>query len=341
MDSLQPAVAKVWPVSGHLPDDWFRPAGGSPRPGDGDGNEAHPSERYTDQFKPHWTGGAAGAGGAAGSPTPAEPAATRLGQRARRATVPEPEPDSGPSSIPVLTSAEMTGHSGHPGAVRRVGFPGRHPLLAAVFALAMALAVGLAAGGLIDNWVSPSPTTPVATTTASTAQASPTSADMPWSGGSTPLTVSRAGASCTAPPATDAEGNPVRYDVANVLDNQLATAWRCNGDGVGQRLTFTMAPNSVLVGVGLVNGYVKSEGTAALYDQYRRISSVRWDLPDGAYFIQNLSENNTTLQRLMIPRRTINGAVTLTILASTAPGQADQATRNAVLLSTVELLTEA
>ena len=128
----------------------------------------------------------------------------------------------------MLTSAEMTGTSGRRSVVRRLGFPGRHPRLAAAFALAMALAVGLAAGGLIDNRVSPSPTTTVATTTASTAQASPTSADMPWGGGSTPLAVSRAGASCSAPPATDAEGKAVSYDVANVLDDQLATAWRCN-----------------------------------------------------------------------------------------------------------------
>ena len=124
------------------------------------------------------------------------------------------------------------------------------------------------------------------------------------------------------------------------MDDQLETAWRCNGDAVNQRLQFTFAAGSQLVGVGIVNGYAKGAGTASLYDQYRQVVSVRWDLPDGSWFIQNLSENSRVVQQLMIPPTSTDG-IRLTILESTTPGQRGDPGRDAVLLSTVRFLTKA
>lgn len=249
-----------------------------------------------------------------------------------------------PASVPVLTSA----HAARtvdlddflPTPQRRAVLQRRLWLFLVTVTL-LALVAGLAGGALIrralDGRATPISTTSLTPVTASNGNGS---ASQPWQGDTAVLVATSATASCTAPAGRDASGLYVTYDPANVLDNQPTTAWRCDGDAVNQSLEFTFAPGAQLVGVGIVNGYAKSAGTTSLYDQYRRVISVRWDLPDGSWFAQNLSENSRAVQQLMIPPVQINGVVRLTILASTAPGQRGEPSSDAVLLSTVRFLTK-
>ena len=55
-----------------------------------------------------------------------------------------------------------------------------------------------------------------------------------------------------------------------MYDDNLSTAWRCDGSAVGQTITFALPPNTRIAEVGLVNGYAKvdpdqrrSSGTAS------------------------------------------------------------------------------
>lgn len=223
---------------------------------------------------------------------------------------------------------------------------GRHRVVVTVVAVLLALFVGLAAGQLLRDRTRPgdattTPASKAASSGASATGASSTSSVLaPWSGATKPLAPATATASCTAPDATDTDGKTVSYPASNVVDAEAATAWRCDGDGLGQSLTFTFPEGSVLVGVGVQNGYVKAAGRAQLYDEYRKVTRVRWTMADGSWFVQSLSDNNTSVQQVLIPPTTVQGPVTLTIEASTRPGRAGEQTRDAVLLSTVAFVTK-
>lgn len=193
--------------------------------------------------------------------------------------------------------------------------------------------VGLATGELIRHLGQPGVTKNSAAVTPLTPGTS--EAPLPWQG---PTKMVRAGSvtsSCAAPASEDKDGNELSHQPEMAIDGLPRTAWRCNGDGLGQRLIFTFPRGTTLVGVGLVNGYARTEGKESFYDQYRRITSVRWDLPDGSWFIQNLSDNNPALQTLMIPPTRVPGNVRLTILATSKPGRVGEVTRDAVLVSEV------
>ncbi|WP_203569007.1 NADase-type glycan-binding domain-containing protein [Aestuariimicrobium ganziense] len=332
-----------------LPEDWFRP-----RKDDQASSAATPpatpadaplddDERYTDQFKPGYlqheprrrSDGVAGYDdlGAAGA---------SMGQDATRVR---------PGSIPVVTGAPS--RAGAAGTTARPSprgsWLGRHPVVTTLLVVVLALAVGLAAGELLrGRGETTQPTVTASTqsspTPPSSSPASPTVSTpppQPWEGATQPLTATDVMASCTADPATDSDGTRVNYDAELVLDDDRSTAWRCNGDGVGQKLTFTFDGEVTIVGVGVVNGHTKQSGDDSLYDQYRRVLTVEWRLPDGSWFTQSLGDNNTTLQQVAIPPVTVNGAVTMTIVATSAPGRVDEPTRDAVLISQVQFLTKA
>ncbi|MGJ6979926.1 NADase-type glycan-binding domain-containing protein [Aestuariimicrobium soli] len=333
-----------------MPDDWFRPrdsdanqapgqaaprpqtpgagqAGAGQTPGGGETPVEQTMERYTTQFKP--------------------------GYRPRERAGVEPVP---PRQQPSPSPAEVNEGPRVPPATHDRGrtapptpssFVGRHRVVVTVVAVLLALVVGLAAGQVLrDRTRGSQVSTPPASTAGSPSGPSATSATPtssvvpPWSGATKALVPATTAASCTAPNATDIEGKPVTYPATNVTDNEPATAWRCDGDGLGQSLTFTFAPGSVLVGVGVQNGYVKTSGKAQLYDEYRKVTRVRWTLADGSWFTQSLSDNNTSVQQVLIPPTQVTGPVTLTIEASTQPGKTGEATRDAVLLSTVAFVTQ-
>ncbi len=140
---------------------------------------------------------------------------------------------------------------------------------------------------------------------------------------------------CQAPQTTDGAGNPVTYVPEQMFDGRMNTAWRCNGDGVGQVVTFDFPAEATIVEVGLVNGYAKVDPAtgAKRYGEYRRISKVTWTFANGTSFQQSLNDGVTTMQKLTIPSQQ-GDRVTLTIEASTGPGSTARG-RDAVVISEV------
>jgi hypothetical protein len=140
---------------------------------------------------------------------------------------------------------------------------------------------------------------------------------------------------CQAPQTTDDGGHPVYYAPGQMFDTKPNTAWRCNGNGIGQVISFTLPDQSTINEVGLVNGYSKVDPAsgAKRYGEYRRITEVTWTFANGSTFEQSLQDGVTTLQKLSIPPQP-GDTVTLTIKASSQPGSTARG-RNAVLISEV------
>jgi hypothetical protein len=157
--------------------------------------------------------------------------------------------------------------------------------------------------------------------------------DAPYTGSLLPLPVARVASRCEAPTSTDDAGRPVHYGAGLTTDHEPSTAWRCNGSGLGRRMTFAFAANSRIATLGLVNGYAKVDPAshAHRYGEYRRILEVRWTFPGGASFRQLLKDGDEVAQTLRIPVQRTD-RVTLTITKTTSPGKRT-ASRDAVLIS--------
>ena len=140
---------------------------------------------------------------------------------------------------------------------------------------------------------------------------------------------------CQAAQTTDDAGNPVTYVPEQMSDGKMNTAWRCNGNGVSQVVTFEFPAGATIVEVGLVNGYAKVDPAsgAQRYGEYRRITKVTWTFANGTSFQQALEDGVTTMQKLSIPSQPADH-VTLTIEASTDPGSTARG-RDAVVISEV------
>jgi hypothetical protein len=140
---------------------------------------------------------------------------------------------------------------------------------------------------------------------------------------------------CQAPQTTDGAGNPVSYMPEQMFDGKMNTAWRCNGNGTGQVVTFEFPAGTRIVEVGLVNGYAKVDPAtgAQRYGEYRRITKATWTFANGTSFDQSLEDGVKTVQKLSIPSQP-GDEVTLTIEASTSPGSNARG-RDSVLISEV------
>ena len=161
------------------------------------------------------------------------------------------------------------------------------------------------------------------------------SSDAPHSGQVETLTPTQVTVGCQAPQSTDGAGAPVVYVPEQMSDGKMNTAWRCNGNGVGQVVTFGFPADTTIAQVGLVNGYSKVDPASGTqrYGEYRRITKVTWTFANGTSFQQSLHDGVETVQELSIPPQS-GGQVTITIEASTEPGSTARG-RDAVLISEV------
>jgi hypothetical protein len=164
-------------------------------------------------------------------------------------------------------------------------------------------------------------------------QADPSAASPPAQVASAKPTQVKVG--CQAPQTTDDAGNPVNYAPEQMLDGQMNTAWRCNGNGIGQAITFQFPAGTTIVEVGLVNGYAKVDPAsgAKRYSEYRRIAKATWTFANGTAFQQSLEDGVQTVQKLSIPAQP-GDHVMLTIEGSTGPGSNARG-RDAVVISEV------
>ena len=324
-------------MSGSLPDEWFR-------------------ARETSADQPA-VPDSASTGGAGDEPTHDRQGTDESAESEQAVAEPRRQPDP-----------ETVGDAGHPagtfgsnaagatfslGEVREAPASPRRGLRAArvrgaiqvTLLLSLSLAIGLLIGGwwsanvrssaqqvVVSASASPSPSA------APTATASP-SAVGPYTGAMTPLPVSAVDATCTQPPLREETGW-VSYAATNLVDDNPDTAWRCYGDATGKKFTFHVAKGSTVVGFGVINGYAKTTpGGVNLYERYRRVLAVRWNLPDGRYAVQELTDHQEGEQKITIPPTSVDGRITMTILEVSPPGRGPTTLTNATVLSTVDIFT--
>lgn len=246
----------------------------------------------------------------------------RCGRGRTDAGVPDPDPQVVyPPSI----------DSGRDPSVRRTG-PRTTVVAAAVVAV---LAVVTSVLALRPTDTGAEPTAPELPSAAA-ASAPVTTASEPAAG--RPSVVA-AVASCVAPGSRDAGGTPTSYEAARAVDGDPSTAWRCQGDGSGQRLRLTFDGTVELHSIGLIPGLAKSDPVdgSDRYAQNRRLSAVRYDFDDGTSVVQrcDTSGSRRSVQSVALPAvRT--SSVTVTIVSS-VPGstQAAQAAVDTVAISEV------
>jgi hypothetical protein len=207
----------------------------------------------------------------------------------------------------------------------------RNPMIIMIVIL-LCLTVGAVAGiaVLLQPGLRPAASGSTEPTVENAGAAAPSSAVQVTS--ATPL---RAKVGCQASQTTDGAGNPVYYAPEQMFDGKMSTAWRCNGNGTGQVVTFEFPTGTTIAEVGLVNGYAKVDPAsgAKRYGEYRRITKATWTFANGTSFQQSLEDGVKTVQRLSIPSQP-GDQVTLTIEASTSPGSNARG-RDAVLISEV------
>ncbi len=225
-----------------------------------------------------------------------------------------------------------------------------------IIALALVLVVLLGVGALLltrtfgddgvaagparspDFRLSPAPSTADGTDSPAPAEQSPASGSN-YAGPVVAVRATDVTADCQAPAAVDDAGAKVSYEPSLTEDGDDATAWRCDGSGVGKTLTLTLPEGSKVAELGLVNGYAKTDPKTDKdrYGEYRRITAVSWILDDGVTVSQTLQEGPEDPQTIRIPT-TETRQVMLRIDASTEPGSG-AATRDAVLISEISVGT--
>jgi hypothetical protein len=155
-----------------------------------------------------------------------------------------------------------------------------------------------------------------------------------YNGATKAASISAASASCQAPNAVDAARNPVSYSPSNVFDGDITTAWRCNGDGAGQRLVLSLPAQTRLGSLGLVPGYAKTDPTSGAdrYAENDRITAVRWSFGNGTSVTQhfNGSARDRRMQSIRIPP--VNTSKVVVHILSSTPGP-----RHTIAVSEVQL----
>ena len=139
-------------------------------------------------------------------------------------------------------------------------------------------------------------------------------------------------------PGQDLGGNPVAYPPANMLDDDLATAYRIPGDASGETVVFTLPEEAEISEVGLVNGYAKKDSggsrTVDWYPLNRKILKVEWVFDDGTTVAQDLRAE-PVLQTIAVDKvRT--STISLRILEVSPPG-AGALSKNVTAISDVLL----
>ena len=151
-------------------------------------------------------------------------------------------------------------------------------------------------------------------------------------GATGPVTPSAAEASDTEQDQPDSCGRPVNYDVGNVIDGNITTAWRVAGDGVGATVTLTLPGRVHLTQVGLVPGYAKVDQCSNFdrFPQLRRVTAVTWHFDNEVSLPQSFKDRP---EMQTMPVDVITSTVTVEIRSSTPNPRLD-----AVAISEVQLI---
>lgn len=163
-------------------------------------------------------------------------------------------------------------------------------------------------------------TTAPSEATTTTAAAAATTTAAPVAVG--PIAPTALDASGTERDLPDSCGQPVNYAVGNIVDGNLATAWRVPGPGTGATVTFTLPGKVRLTEIGLVPGYAKVDLCSNFdrFTQMRRIVAVTWHFDDEVSLPQTFKDR-PELQTM--PVDVVTSTVTLEIRQTTGAPQLD------------------
>ncbi len=215
------------------------------------------------------------------------------------------------------------------------------PVLLAMLALLLVLgayAVGRAFAGKVNSDDKPSSGPSVVMSEGGAGKAQqPVTTQAPgkgaWDGKVERVSGVRATATCTSPPGQDASGDKVSYAAANLIDGVADTTWRCDGTGIGKKITLRLPDKTAIGEVGLIPGYAKTDAATGddRYAENNRVTRVRWTIGDTVVDQKlNGSTSDRSLRVLRVPRSETD-RVQLEILA-VAKGP-----RNTTAISEVQL----
>lgn len=268
---------------------------------------------------------------------PPEPA-TEPSAQAAPGPAPEPAPEAAPETVQGPAVAAMAGR--HRVTEYRAATPLERarearwfvPVLAVLLVLALVLAgwlIGRLLGSGADEDAGSGSSGPTMDATSTTSSPSPPESDaeparprkqkkQPFRGPVQTVEVAAIATTCTMKPGIDSAGRRVDYRAENAVDGDPATAWRCDGDAIGERVVIRLPEGTQVAEVGLVPGYAKTDPASGVdrYAENNRITRVRWTLRPGVTVVQRLdpSPDDRDVQTIRVPR-TASGRVILEVLA--------------------------
>ncbi len=203
-----------------------------------------------------------------------------------------------------------------------------HPHSRGRFAIALTALVLVLGGGGVAAWATwahgtTSSATPSPATRPDQPQAAPSPPDQndPTQTDSSLLSNARVSASRpSSQPAPDAgNGTKFTYEPEKAIDGRADTAWRCDGDGIGEWLEISFQRKVTLTSIGIIPGFAKIDpyDHTDRYAQNRRISAVRYIFDDGSHFDKTFDTgvSSRSAQTLGLPGVS-TGHVRITILDS-------------------------
>jgi len=97
-------------------------------------------------------------------------------------------------------------------------------------------------------------------------------------------------ASSTAPPITDADDFEIDFDVDNLYDDSRDSAWRTEGDGVGERINLVFDEPIRVTSIGLLPGWALFEDGVDFFFANRRVLEVEYEFSDGSTITRAFAE---------------------------------------------------
>ena len=130
---------------------------------------------------------------------------------------------------------------------------------------------------------------------------------------------SETSASCQSPDSEAADGTPIVFSPANVLDDDPATVWRYEASAMPTSLTFTFDAPTRLTSVGLIGGYVKVDPLTGVdrFPQNHRVRQVQWTFDGTTTVTQDLADS---LSMQTLPVDVTATSVTMLITSTYPPG---------------------
>ncbi len=121
-----------------------------------------------------------------------------------------------------------------------------------------------------------------------------------------------------APDGIDSAGNPISYSPWNVADGDTTTAWRVEGDGIGDWIEIGTGVPALISEIQVIPGYAKVDpydGTDRFW-QNRRVLKARLEFADGSS-VDVTFRDDPNFQTITLPQPIQSSYVLFTILETT------------------------